>query len=330
MRKRILLFLIFFIIVFLVIFSLMNGAVKTSLKDITDVFFNGSANTPDYIRTIIMDIRLPRIIMALLVGMMLASTGTVVQTVYQNPLADPYIIGISASATFGAVLAFILKVPDLMYGVFAFVSCVITSFLIFRLSNAGKKLNTATLLIVGIAVSSFLGAFTSFAMYMIGEDSFKIIMWTMGYLGGATWSKILFMIIPLVFSITVFLYFRNDLDLLMSGEEEAHSMGVNVSRLKKSMLVITALVVAFSVAFSGMIGFVGLIVPHTVRLLFGCSNKKLIPLSTITGGLFLLACDTISRLILAPMEIPIGIITSFFGAPFFLYLAFNKKGGMNR
>ncbi|MGL5377173.1 MAG: FecCD family ABC transporter permease, partial [Cetobacterium sp.] len=281
---------------------------------------------PDYIKIIIYDIRLPRIVMAILIGMMLSSSGVVVQAVFQNPLADPYIIGIAASATFGAVIAYVFQLPDIFYGILAFVSCLISTFIIFKLSNKNGKVEITTLLIVGIAVSSFIGAFTSFAMYLIGEESFKITMWLMGYLGGATWTKISLLIIPLVFSLIYFYLKRNELDALLSGDEEANSLGVDVQELKVKILTVSSLVVAFSVAFSGMIGFVGLIIPHSMRMIVGPSNSKLIPNSALAGALFLLICDTIGRLLLAPVEIPIGVITAFFGAPFFLYLAFRSRG----
>ncbi|MGL5982587.1 MAG: FecCD family ABC transporter permease, partial [Cetobacterium sp.] len=283
-------------------------------------------DAPDYIKIIIYDIRLPRIVMAILIGMMLSSSGVVVQAVFQNPLADPYIIGIAASATFGAVIAYVFQLPDIFYGILAFVSCLISTFIIFKLSNKNGKVEITTLLIVGIAVSSFIGAFTSFAMYLIGEESFKITMWLMGYLGGATWTKISLLIIPLVFSLIYFYLKRNELDALLSGDEEANSLGVDVQELKVKILTVSSLVVAFSVAFSGMIGFVGLIIPHSMRMIVGPSNSKLIPNSALAGALFLLICDTIGRLLLAPVEIPIGVITAFFGAPFFLYLAFRSRG----
>lgn len=302
------------------ILSIPLGSVPIPLEYI----FNPE-KAPEYIKIIIFNLRLPRIMMSILVGMMLSSSGVVVQTVFQNPLADPYIIGIAASATFGAVIAFVFDMPDYMYGVIAFFTCLASTLLIFKMAKKGNKVNVATLLIVGIAVSSFLGAFTSFAMYMIGEDSFKITMWMMGYLGNATWSRVAFLAVPLVFSVNYFYSKRNQLDALLSGDEEAHSLGINVNKLKVKTLTVAALVVAFSVAFSGMIGFVGLIVPHTMRMLLGPSNSKLLPSTILAGGFFLLICDTFGRLILAPTEVPIGVITAFFGAPFFLYLALRNK-----
>ncbi len=319
--KRSLPLLLIILTIIIAIFSIGMGSVSISLEEIFNI-----NKAPDYIKTIVYDIRLPRIIMAILIGMMLASSGVVVQGVFQNPLADPYIIGIAASATLGAVVAYMLKLPDIYYGILAFISCLLSTFVIFRLSNKKGKVDITTLLIVGIAVSSFIGAFTSFAMYLIGEESFRITMWLMGYLGGATWTKVSILIIPLVISLIYFYLQRNKLDALLSGDEEAHSLGINVQKIKIEALTVAALVVAFSVAFSGMIGFVGLIIPHSIRFIVGPSNSKLLPNAVLAGGLFLLICDTIGRMVLAPVEVPIGVITAFFGAPFFLYLAFNKKG----
>jgi len=305
------------------ILSVGMGSVSIPLADIIS-----PSDAPEYIRTIIYDIRLPRIFMAILIGMMLSSSGVVVQTVFQNPLADPYIIGIAASATFGAVIAFIFNMPDIMYGVMAFISCLTSTFIIFNLSNRGGKVNVTTLLIIGIAVSSFIGAMTSFAMYLIGEDSFKITMWLMGYLGNATWKKVGILLCPLVLSLIFFFLNRSQLDALLSGDEEAHSLGIDVHQLKVRVLSVASLVVAFSVAFSGMIGFVGLIIPHSIRMITGPSNSKLLPNAALAGGFFLLVCDTIGRMVLAPVEIPIGVVTAFFGAPFFLYLAFKNGRGL--
>lgn len=302
--------------------SIGLGSVPVPLKQLFSM-----ADAPDYVKTIIYDIRLPRIMMALLIGMMLSSSGVVVQAVFQNPLADPYIIGIAASATFGAVVAYVLKLSDIYYGILAFFSCLISTFVIFKLSNKKGKIEITTLLIVGIAVSAFIGAFTSFSMYLIGEESFKITMWLMGYLGAATWTKVSLLVVPLLFSLIFFYLQRNQLDALLSGDEEANSLGVDVHKLKIKILLVSALVVAFSVAFSGMIGFVGLIIPHSIRMIVGPSNSKLIPNAALAGGFFLLICDTIGRLIIAPVEIPIGVVTAFFGAPFFLYLAFKSRGG---
>jgi len=311
--------ILFIITIAVGILTLPFGSVKIPLQNIL------SMDLTTTWETILFKLRLPRIIMAILVGMMLSSSGAVVQTVFQNPLADPYIIGISASATFGALLAYLFNMPDFMYGILAFICCLCSTLTIFKISKKGSSINVTTLLIVGIAVSAFLGAFTSFSMYLIGEESFKITMWMMGYLGNASWSRIIIIAIPLFGSITYFFLKRHELDALLSGDEEAHSMGIDVNKLKVKTLIVVALIVAFSVAFTGMIGFVGLIIPHIVRTYLGASNSKMLPSVTIGGGLFLLLCDTFGRLVFAPVEIPIGTVTSFLGAPFFLYLALKSK-----
>ena len=322
--KKMYISLIFFLIIFSII-ALKLGNIEISVRDIFRIFLNKGV-VDDSIRTIILNVRLPRIIMAVLIGMLLASSGTVVQTVFQNPLADPYIIGIAASATLGAVIAYILKLPNMMYGVLGFITSVIVALIIFRLSKSKTRTDITTLLIVGIAISSFLGAFTSFSMYLIGQDSFRIVAWMMGYIGSASWERVLILLVPLCIAVIYFYLKRYELDLLLSGDEEAHSMGIDVPKLKKHILIVSSLIVGFSVAFTGMIGFVGLIAPHTIRLIIkSSSNTKLIPLATLGGGVFLLFCDTVGRMILNPVEIPIGVVTSFFGAPFFLYLAMNGK-----
>lgn len=316
---------IFFLISILITFvvmalSLSIGSVFIPIKNLLFL-----SPMDEYMQMIVFDLRLPRILMAFLIGMLLASSGNIVQIIFQNPLADPYIIGIASSATFGAVLAYLFKLPEYSYGLVAFICCMISTLLIFKIAKRGNRIEVNTLLIVGITLSAFLAGFTSFSIYLIGEDSFRITMWLMGYLGNASWNQIIFLTIPLVLSSLYFYAKRNELDILMLGDEQAHSMGIDVAKLKFHMLIVSAFVVAYSVAFSGMIGFVGLIVPHIMRSILGPLNSKLMPFTLIYGGLFLLICDTFGRNILAPVEIPIGVITSILGAPFFLYLALKNR-----
>ncbi|WP_319559300.1 iron ABC transporter permease [Marispirochaeta sp.] len=315
-------------LVFLSWIGLSMGSVKIPLTILLQILSGNDGSLPEYLTTIVWNVRMPRIFMAVLIGCMLASSGTVVQAVFHNPLADPYIIGISASAVAGAVLAFLLDLPVVFYGIFAFCISVATTFMIFRLAMGRGAVKITTLLIIGVAASSFLGAFTSFAMYAVGEDSYKIIIWTMGYLGSASWLKAAMLVPPLFAALLFFCFHRHDLDALMLGDQEAHALGIDVGKLKKQLLVVSCLIVSFSVAFSGMIGFVGLIIPHTMRLLIGHSNTKLLGMTSLAGGVFLLFADTIARNLLAPVEIPIGTVTAFFGAPFFIYLAIRSKGGI--
>jgi iron complex transport system permease protein len=311
------------LLAFLVCFSLFFGSVSIPLSTMAEVLSGLDRDSPA--AKILTGIRLPRIMMALLVGMMLASAGTISQAVFRNPLADPYIIGISAGAAAGAVLAFILKLPDLWYGLFAFVTAMGTALLVFRLSGHRGKTDTAALLIIGVAVSAFLGAVTAFCMYLAGQDSYRVMVWTMGYLGAASWTRVGLLALPLGLSLGYFFYYRNDLDALLLGDAEAHSLGIPVGALKRRLLLVVSLIAAFSVAFTGMIGFVGLIVPHAVRLCIGNKHGRLLPVAAYTGGMFLLLADTLARTLLSPMEIPIGVITAFFGAPFFLFLAFTNQ-----
>ncbi|MFL1780921.1 Iron ABC transporter permease [Candidatus Hepatincolaceae symbiont of Richtersius coronifer] len=318
-RSLYLILLILFLLIFT--YSILHGNVSLSKADLFNILTWKFHLIDSTTKSILMDIRLPRIVMALLIGMMLTSSGVVTQTVFQNPLADPYIIGIAASATFGVVIAYLFKLPQNVYGIFAFIVCTLVSLIIFRLARNHIRVQIFKLLMIGIAISAFLGAFTSLAIYLIGEDSFQIIIWTMGYLGYANWTHIIILLPPFIFATTYFYLKRYELDLLLSGDQEAHALGINVNKFKRRILIISSLVVGFSVAFTGMIGFIGLIIPHCLRLLIGSTNARLIPLATLFGGVFLLFCDTISRLIVAPVEIPIGVVTAFFGAPFFLYLA---------
>ncbi|MCW1360356.1 iron ABC transporter permease [Campylobacter jejuni] len=319
--KRFTISLVFIILayIFMSFLALMLGDEFLNLNAI----FNAFASDDELLKTVLLDIRLPRIIMAILIGMLLASSGAITQSVFTNPIADPYIIGIASAATFGAVMAYVFKLGDLYFGILGFIFSCVFSLIVFKISN---KSSIAALLIIGIAISSFLGAFTSFFMYYIGEDSFKIVAWLMGYLGLSSWSKVAMLFIPLVFCLAYFYAYKNELNIILSGDEEARNLGVDANKLKRNLLIVSSLAVAFAVAFTGLIGFVGLIIPHIVRLFIKNYNNALVlPICTLLGGLFLLICDTLARVILAPIEIPIGIITAFFGAPIFLFLALRAR-----
>jgi len=310
------------IITYIVLFfvTLMIGEMNLSLIEVFKALFT---NEDETLSLIVFELRLPRILMAILIGMLLASSGSVTQTVFANPIADPYIIGIASAATFGAVLAYMLKVPDYYFGVFGFVCCCVFSLMIFKIS---RRASIATLLIIGIAVSSFLGAITSLCIYIIGEDSFRIVTWLMGYLGLASWHKVLILSVPLVLCVLYFYFHKNELNIILSGDEEARNLGVDAEKLKINLLVVSSFAVAFAVAFSGLIGFVGLVIPHIIRLMLKNYNNALVlPLCTLLGGVFLLFCDTLARTIIAPVELPICILTAFFGAPVFLYLALKVR-----
>lgn len=316
--KLILIGLIFFYIVCMFLSLCLGDENLSPLR-----LFNYIFGEDEILRQIILDGRLPRIIMAILIGMLLASSGAITQSVFSNPIADPYIIGIASAASFGAVVAFFLKLDDYFFGIFGFIFCAIFSLAIFKMSS---KASIASLLIVGIAISSFLGAFTSFITYYLGEESFKVGAWLMGNIGAASWFRVMLLFIPLLLCLIYFYAKRNELNIILSGDDEARNLGVDANSLKINLLLVSSLAVSFGVAFCGLIAFVGLIIPHAVRLIFkNYNNTLVIPFCTLLGGLFLLICDTLARTILAPVQIPIGIITAIFGAPVFLYLAFNAR-----
>jgi len=305
---------VFVVYIVCILIALCLGDENLSFKELFAYAFGDELE-----RTILYELRLPRILMAILIGMLLASSGLITQNVFQNPIADPYIIGIAQAASFGALLAHFLKLEDYYYGIFAFICSSLFSLILFRLCY---NCSLATLLVVGIAFSSFLGAFSSFFIYILGEDSFKIIAWLMGNLSFANYERIVMLFVPLVFCLFYFYAHKNELNIILSGDDEAKNLGVDSKKLKFKLLLIASLAVSFGVAFCGLIAFVGLIIPHIVRLLVKDYNNALIlPLCTLLGGIFLLFCDSFARTILAPVQIPIGIITSLFASPVFLYLA---------
>lgn len=316
------------VLIFLFCFSLFIGNYEINfIKGLNLLLGNGDTGSLEH--KIIWNLRVPRAIMAIVIGMLLGSSGALTQTLFRNSMADPYIIGISASGTFGAVIAFLLGFSEIYFGIFGSIFSFVTSLIIFKLSNSRRgSLDLSTLLIIGIAISALLRALISLVMYLVGEDSFRVVLWTMGYLGGADWKKIAILLVPLLFSLVYFYLNRYNLDIILLSDEEAHSLGVDIKKFKYRVLMISTFMVGFSVAFTGMIGFVGLIIPHLVRIIFGSSNIRLIPLSMLYGGLFLLLCDTISRGLLTTMEMPIGVVTAIFGAPFFIYLAFKNRRGV--
>lgn len=269
MRSQVLLLTticIFIAYVISVVLALILGDENLSFTQI----YQAILGKDELLGVIVFDLRMPRIIMAILIGMLLASSGAITQTVFSNPIADPYIIG--------------------------------------------------------IAISSFLGAFTSFFIYYIGENSFKVMAWLMGYLGLASWDKVLILLAPLLFCLAFFYAHKNALNIILSGDEEAKNLGIDAVKLKRKLLIVSSLAVSFGVAFSGLIGFVGLIVPHIIRMMIkNYDNALVLPLCTLLGGIFLLLCDTLARVLLSPVEIPIGIITSLFGAPVFLFLALKAR-----
>lgn len=290
----------------------------------------GLGPTPSPVeRTIVLDIRLPRIILGMLVGAALGVAGTAMQGLFKNPMADPYIIGISSGAALGAGIAMI-GFSSNFYAVplMAFIMATATVFLVYNIASVGGKVPVATLLLAGIAVGTFMSAITSFILYISGENLHGIVFWIMGGLWGRSWMHVLVILPWVILGSAVIFVFARDLNAMLLGEESAQHLGIEVETVKKILILSASLITAVAVAVSGIIGFVGLIIPHIMRLLVGSDHRILIPSSALVGGIFLVWADTISRTVISPTEIPVGIITALFGAPFFVYLLRRKKGGI--
>lgn len=281
-------------------------------------------------RVIVLTIRLPRILLSVVVGMGLSVVGASFQGLFKNPMADPYIIGVSSGAALGASAGITLFSSRILtVQTMAFLGALLTVVLVFQIAKVGRKIPAITLILSGMAISAMASALISMLMIFHRDQANQIIFWTMGSVASAKWADLLF-VLPLVLFSSVAIYgFRRELNLMLSGEDTAHNLGVEVEKLKTGLLLLTSLTVAVIVSVSGIIGFVGLIVPHGVRMLFGGDHRVLIPFSAIGGAIFLLLSDTLARTLLAPMEIPVGAITALLGAPYFIYLLYQskKKGG---
>ena len=275
---------------------------------------------------VVMDVRLPRILTAAIVGGGLAVSGAVFQGILLNPLADPYTLGVSAGAAFGASLALIMNLVFLgAYTVplLAFVGAIITLFVVVSLSATQHHLSSNNLILSGVIVTAILSAAISFMKYIADEHVSVIIFWLMGSFASKTWLDVYLTFLVVACGSAVVIYFARDLNLVALGSRTAASMGVNPQRITLILLMTASLVAAICVAVSGIIGFVGLLVPHMVRLMTGPDNRRLVPISLLCGSLLLLVADTVTRAVL-PSEIPIGVLTALIGGPFFCYI-FRKR-----
>jgi len=274
---------------------------------------------------VIMDVRLPRILSAVLVGGGLAVSGCVFQSILQNPLADPYTLGISSGAAFGASLAIILLIfglvlpAALIIPLFAFAGAVATLYVVFTLSSPSARLSSNSLILSGIIVSAILSAGISFIKFLADEQVNAIIFWLMGSFIGKTWSDVLLLIIMTIPCTLLILVHHRELDIMTFGERASDSLGIDTAAVRKRLLVIASLSTAVCVSVSGIIGFVGLIVPHLMRMILGPGNRLLIPCSFLFGCIMLLCADTITRVFL-PTELPIGVLTALIGGPIFCYI----------
>jgi iron complex transport system permease protein len=278
---------------------------------------------------IIFEVRLPRITMAALCGAALAMAGATYQGLFRNPLADPYLIGVSQGAAFGAVLAISLSASWNAFSVwivpiFAFSGALLVTFLVYRISKTGNVLPTATLILAGIALGAFFSAGSSYIISVSHSKIGSMVLWLMGSFNNAMWAEVR-VIFPIVLAgLLILVLFGRSLNSMQLGDDQAKQLGLSVERDKKILLAVSTIMVAAAVSFVGTIGFVGIIIPHAVRLLWGPDYRFLLPLSVLLGAIFMVATDIVARVLFAPAEIPIGVITAVCGAPFFLYLLRKK------
>lgn len=320
--------------------SLAQGSVSIPVPTIVGILlaklpFLGDANIspppwPSGYEAVIVDIRLPRLLLAGLVGAALSVSGASYQGLFRNPLADPYLIGVSAGAALGAVSAIVLPLPPVLYQVgavqvAAFVGAVFTVAVVYSVGRVGKTTPVTTLLLAGVAMGALAAAITSFLMYINGDKLLPIYSWLLGGVTLSSWQQLITTLPYMALGSAVLLLCARPLNIMQLDEEQAAQLGIAVERWKLVLVVAATLTAAAAVSVSGLIAFVGLIVPHTVRLIWGPDYRFLLPMSLLGGAAFLILADSLARVILAPGELPVGVITAICGAPFFLYLLRQKK-----
>lgn len=327
-------------LLFVIIISSYIGSANISISEAFKILVNNilkinidMSNIAVSAQTIIWKIRFPRILVALLVGGTLSVAGATYQGLLKNPMADPYVIGVSSGAAFGAAIGISSKIIFNFFGlsfisIMAFICAVLVMLVVYKIAKIGNKVPITTLLLSGIAVGNFLTAFTSLIMIFSGDSMNKIFYWTMGSFSGKGWDQLASVFPYIVIGILIIYYYAKDLNIILLGEDTASNLGVNVEKVKKILLITSTIITAAVVSISGIIGFIGLIIPHIARMVVGPDNKHLIPTSFLFGAILLIICDTIARSIF-PQEIPVGLITSILGGPFFIYLLRNKKREIN-
>ena len=322
-------------------FSLSQGAMKIPVRDVLVVFAQKAGlfqnhHADEQYQAVLMIVRMPRVVMGLLVGAALGISGAAIQGVFRNPLAEPGLIGISSGASLFAVLIIALEASffaglgsmlgySLLY-LGAFAGAGISAIAVYQISRSDGQPHVATMLLAGIAINALTGALTGLFTYMANDQQLRnITFWLLGSLGGATW-QIVLCLLPFVFIPLVLLpMMGKTLNAFALGETQADQMGLPVGRVKRWVVILSTMAVGASVAVSGIIGFVGLLVPHLVRLIFGADNSRVLPASALMGALILTLADMIARRLIAPVELPIGVITALLGTPVFLYILIKDK-----
>lgn len=325
-------------LVVVALFSLTTGASDASAWDVLTGWLSpGEPALPARDRIIVHDIRLPRVVLGMLIGAALAVSGAVMQGLFRNPLADPGIVGVSAGAGLGAIVVIVLGSTALapavaLLGIYAlpfaaFLGGLGTTLVLYRVATRHGRTSIATMLLAGIALGAMAGAFSGVLVYVADDRQLRdLTFWGLGSLAGATWSKIAAAGPIIVAALIAAPFMARALNAMALGEATAHHLGVPVQRFKNVAIVSVAAATGASVAVSGGIGFVGIVVPHLLRLLIGPDHRYLLPASALLGASLLLLADAVSRTIVAPAELPIGIVTAAVGAPFFLWILLRRRG----
>jgi iron complex transport system permease protein len=298
---------------------------KISIEAFFDIITgNGGKWADKRYDKIILFVRLPRVLLAAIVGSALAIVGAVMQAFFRNPMADPYILGVSSGAGVGAgiciIFGFSMSLRYFSVPFMAFLGAVITVFLVYNLARVGGRVRTDTLLLAGIATASFLSAIVAMLLYFGGERAHGLLFWLLGGFWKSDWVAISMSLPPVLLGTITLCFFSRELNVMTLGDEPALQLGVDIDALRWLLLIFCALLAGVAVAFSGIIGFVGLITPHMTRIIVGPNHKILLPASALAGSIFLVWADVVARTILSPVELPVGIITALCGAPFFIYL----------
>ena len=283
---------------------------------------------------IVWQVRLPRILLAFLVGGSLAGVGVALQALLRNPLAEPFVLGISSGAAFGATLAMLLGVGNTFLGVstlplWAFAGGLLAIMVVYRISVAYRMLSVHTLLLAGVILNALFSALIMFAISIADPtQAFKMMLWLMGTLTVPEFWTLVTLLVYLACGFLILFWLARPLNILTLGDESARSLGVEVDRIKKLVFVTSALVTGAVVSIAGLIGFVGMVVPHAVRMIVGADHRLLLPVAALAGGAFLTVADTVARTALAPTELPVGVVTALIGGPFFIYLLVQRRAGV--
>ena len=312
------------------------GAVNIPLMDTIAIAINKfigirvKSDWPEVSESILINLRFPRIILSGLVGASLSISGAAYQGLFRNPLADPYLIGAASGAGLGAAIVFLTGLPLLVFGggllpIAAFVGSITAVTLAYFIGRRRGQVGISTLILAGVAISSLAGAITSLLMIKSDPNLRPLMSWLLGGFSGSRWMDVFVLLPYVVPPMIVLVVYSRMLNILQLNDFHAQTLGVNVNRTKTIILVSASLITASAVAFSGVIGFVGLVGPHVVRLIWGSDYRHLVPMSAILGAGFLIVADLGARVIAIPTELPVGIITAFFGAPFFIYILKTNK-----